>query len=246
MVGIEDAFPVARGHSELELNYLYSHAQRAFDDRGDTRRRGDNGSHLGAFSAKHGFTTWLDASVGIFARHSWDDDAPERRVTGLGDLLVDAKWRFYGEGESGLHLAYQPSLSIPIGKHDDDKSLSPGLGYWSFAQKLIATWIEDRWVGGATASFALPFGDRNGARGVASADLGLGYQITPWLKPEIELHYVHDFASGRKDTDVLAATAGAILKPSDALRVDLGLRHGFYGRNADRRISAIAKLVWAF
>ncbi|MFV1978343.1 MAG: transporter [Myxococcota bacterium] len=79
-------------------------------------------------------------------------DEPERSVTGLGDLFVNAKWRFYGEGDDGLHLAYQPGLSIPVGKHDDDKDLSPGLGFWTFDQRLIATLIERRWAS-APASF---------------------------------------------------------------------------------------------
>jgi hypothetical protein len=42
---------------------------------------------------------------------------------------VNAKWRFFGEGVDGLHLAYLPGLTIPVGKHDDDKTLSPGFGF---------------------------------------------------------------------------------------------------------------------
>ena len=106
--------------------------------------------------------------------------------------------------------------------------------------------IEKRWVGGATVSFVLPFGDRNGARGFASADLGLGYQLTPWLKPEVELNYVRGFAADRKDAEALAASVGAILNLSGALRVDLGLRHDFYGRNRDRQLSVIANFLWTF
>ena len=246
MVGVEDAFPVAVGQTELELGYLYSTAAKAFDDSGNTLSRGDNATHAGVFTARHGFTRFLDAGVVIFGADSQDDDEPERSVTGIGDLFVNAKWRFFGEGDDGLHLAYQPGLSIPVGKHDDDKSLSPGLGLWTFDQRLIATLIEKRWVGGVSASFFLPFGDRNGARGFASANLGLGYQLTAWLKPELELNYDREFATGRKDAEVVAATVGAILNLSDALRVDLGFHHDFYGRNADRRLRVTAAFLWTF
>jgi len=246
MVGVEDAFPVEAGRTELELGYLYSTAARAFDDGGDTFRRDDNATHVGGFTAKYGFTSFLDAGIGIFGAYSQDDDEPERSVTGLGDLFVNAKWRFYGEGDDGLHLAYQPDLSIPVGKHDDDKNLSPGLGFWTFDQRLVATLIERRWVGGVSASFFLPFGDRNGARGFASADLGLGYQLMPWLKPELELNYVREFSTGQKDAETVAATVGAIVNLSDALRADLGFRHDFYGRNADRRLSVTASFLWTF
>jgi hypothetical protein len=246
MVGVEDAFPVGVGETELELGYLFSTAAKAFDDDGDTFSRADNAVHVGGFVAKYGFTSFLDVGIGIFGAYSKDDDEPERSVTGLGDLFVGAKWRFYGEGDDGLHLAYQPGLSIPVGKHDDDKGLSPGLGLWTFDQGLIATLIEGRWVGGVSAGFFLPFGDRNGARGFASANLGLGYQVTRWFKPELELNYNRVFASGRKDADSVSATVGAILNLTDALRADLGFRHDFYGRNSDRRLSVSANFVWAF
>jgi hypothetical protein len=94
MVGVEDAFPVAVGRTELEFGYSYSTAAKAFDDGGDTFSRGDNAAHVGAFTAKYGFTSFLDAAVGIFGAYSQDDDEPERSVTGLGDLFVNAKWRF--------------------------------------------------------------------------------------------------------------------------------------------------------
>jgi hypothetical protein len=133
-----------------------------------------------------------------------------------------------------------------VGKHDDDKDLSPGLGFWTFDQRLIATLIERRWVGGVSASFFLPFGDRNGARAFASADLGLGYQWMPWLKPDLELNYVREFATGRKGAETVAATVSAIMNLSDALRADLGFRHDFYGRNADHRLSVAASFLWTF
>ena len=34
MVGVEDAFPVARGRTEVEVSYLFSTADKAFDDDG--------------------------------------------------------------------------------------------------------------------------------------------------------------------------------------------------------------------
>jgi opacity protein-like surface antigen len=101
-------------------------------------------------------------------------------------------------------------------------------------------------VGGLSASFFLPFGDRNGARGYVSANAGLGYQLMPWLKPEFELNYFHEFVHGQKNGDSVAATVGLILNLSDALRLDLGFRHDFYGRNTDRRLNAIASILWTF
>ncbi len=68
-MGVEDAFPVAVGRTELELGYSYSTAARAFDDGGDTFPRGDNAAHIGAFTAKHGFTSFLDAAVGVLGAY---------------------------------------------------------------------------------------------------------------------------------------------------------------------------------
>ena len=246
MIGVEDAFPVDAGRTELEAGYRFSTAARAFDDDGDTFRRGDNTVHAGFFIATHGFTSFLDAGLGIRGGRRHDDGESERSVTGHRDLFVKAKWRFYGEGDAGLQLAYQGGLTAPTGKHDDDKNLSPGLGYWSFDQRLVATWIEGRWVGGVDLGFSLPFGDRNGARGVIGAGAGLGYQVTRWFKPEVELNFERDFDTSRRDAQVLGASLGLILTPTEPFRVDLGFRHGFYGRNADRRLSVFASLLWTF
>jgi hypothetical protein len=246
MVGVEDAFPVAVGRTEVEGRYRYSTAARAFDVDGDTFSRGGNGLHVGALTVKHGFTESLDAAIGIFGAYARDEDEPEGSFGGLGDLFVNVKWHFLGKGEDGLHLAYLPGLLIPIGEQDDDKLLSTGLGHWTLDQTLVATAIRGRWVGGADASFFLPFGDRNGARGFAIANLGAGYQLTPWFKPELELNYGYHVVHDADDRQVLAATAGAIFNLSNALRADLGLRHGLVGRNADRRFSVILSLLWTF
>jgi hypothetical protein len=246
MVGVEDAFPVPKGRTELEINYFYSTANSAFDSDGNTFDRGSNALHVGSFSAKHGVLSSLDVGIGIFGAYSRDVDEPERNARGMGDLFVGAKWRFYGEGDDGLHLAYRPGLLIPVGEQDDDENLSPGLGFWMLDQTLVATLVKGRWVGGLDASAFIPLGDRNGARAFPTANLGLGYQLTPWLKPELELSYIHEFVVGPEDAEVLAATAGVILNLSDALRADLGVRHGFYGRDVDRRLSVSANLLWAF
>lgn len=246
MVGVEDAFPVAAGRTEVELRYRYATAARAFDSDGDTFDRGENGLHVGSLTVKHGFLESLDAAIGIFGAYARDEDEDEGSFGGAGDLFVNVKWRFLGEGDEGLHLAYLPGLLMPVGEHDDGKQLSTGLGFWTFDQTLVATLIEGRWVGGADASFFLPFGDRDEARGFAIANLGGGYQLTPWFKPELELNYFYDVIAHADDRQVLAATAGAIFNLSDALRADLGVRHGLAGRNADRRVSVILSLLWTF
>lgn len=244
MVGVEDAFPVDAGRTEVEATYAYVTAARAFDDTGVARDRGPNRAHEGTLTLTHGFTGCLDAAISLFGGSFRDED--ERRVEdrGVGDLVVNAKWRFRGEGDRGLHLAWRPALTIPVG--NDAGPLAPGLGFWTLDQMLVATWIRERWVLGADAGVQVPVGDRDGARAFVLANLGAGYQLSSWLKPELELNFFHDFLADAADPQALVVTVGAILNPLERLRVDLGLRHGVYGRSADRQLSVTANLSWTF
>ncbi len=64
------------------------------------------------------------------------------------------------------------------------------------------------------------------------SDAAAGYQLTPWLQPEVEVNYSHDFIDGDDDLDELAVTAGAIVNLPHGLRLDLGVQRIVYGRNA--------------
>jgi len=163
-----------------------------------------------------------------------------------GDLFVDVKWHFGGDGKDGLQLAYRPGFSIPVGDENDASSQAAGLGYWTISQALIASWLERRWVLGAEAGFLLPIGDRGEARGLGFGSFGAGYQLAPRFKPEIELNYLNEVFETDAESEVLAVTAGLVINPSDWIRLDLGLRRGIWGENVDQRVTGSVNVSFTF
>lgn len=128
-----------------------------------------------------------------------------------------------------------PSLALPTGNRnvsDRFTSLYNGIA-------VSKDWT-DRLTSNLDIGYACALGGhREGYRGTLSANAALGYHVTEWLQPEIELNYSHDLARGG-DSDLLAVTAGLIICASDHVRVGVGVQQGVAGRNADQSTALLA------
>jgi hypothetical protein len=78
-----------------------------------------------------------------------ENGALQSRSSGLGDTVLEAKWRFYGEEEQGRSLALKASVSLPTG--DENRGL--GTGKASGALNFILTHESGPWVLMANAAF---------------------------------------------------------------------------------------------
>jgi hypothetical protein len=79
-----------------------------------------------------------------------------------------------------------------------------------------------------------------------NADAAIGYQLRPWLQPEIELNYCSSFFKEEENGQQLAVTGGLVMPVSDLWRVNLGVQQGVWGRHADRLTSVLAAVKVAF
>jgi hypothetical protein len=157
------------------------------------------------------------------------------------DLELSAKWRFYHDAASGLSIAYVPGLALPTGS----RSVSDRFASLYNGVALTKDWT-DRLTSDFDLGYACPFGGpREAHRGTLSANAALGYHVTPWLQPEIELNYAHDFVRGG-DSDMLAVTGGFIICASEHLRLGVGVQQGVAGRNADRSTALLTSLAIMF
>lgn len=82
-----------------------------------------------------GLTEYLDIVLGM--PYSWytqdQNDTRIARETGLGDITLDAKWRFFEK--NGWSLALKPGFSLPSG--NEDKGL--GVGRTAYRMFFIAS-----------------------------------------------------------------------------------------------------------
>ncbi len=241
MVGIDDAFTTGDRLSEVSLTVVRETRHSHPGDSGD--RRGP--ALLGALSFTHGITDRVDGTVAAVGVSYVEPSPGGDRDVALGDLAVDVKWRFHGDGAGeGLHVAYRPGVWIPVGR--DEGEDAPGLGLWLLNQALVMTRAERRFVFGFEAGVSLPLGDGEGVHGFGFASAGASYRARGRVKPELELSYAREVLAGADDLRVLAATAGLIVNATDAVRIDVGLRYGVWTENSARYLTGSVNLAWTF
>ncbi len=117
----DDTGTQGKGRFQLELNAEY----KVEKEDGSTEKVFDFTPTL-----SYGIAETLDLVIGLPYQQIKIDSFKEN---GLGDLEVQAKWRFYEK--DGLSLALKPGISFPTG--DEDKGL--GTGKTSYSLFFIAT-----------------------------------------------------------------------------------------------------------
>ncbi|MBI5583016.1 MAG: transporter [Deltaproteobacteria bacterium] len=250
-----DASPVEPGSLDVEFGYGYTWAKNAWDRDGKSRSRGLREEHsLGLTRSNFpwGVTVGVfqdfDLSLGLEYLWLFDgDQLNPTRGQGMSDLGLGARYRFLNWAEYHLEAAYIVGLTIPTGNSADGHSLGTSQDFWSWENVLVVTKDWGSWTANADLGYSLPFGEKRGpARGTFSANLALGYQIFPWLQPEVELNYTRDFATEGDPGENLAVTAGLVLPINDLLRVNLGVQHSIWGRNSDQGTGLLLTVKLAF
>jgi hypothetical protein len=240
-INTEDATTLDPGVWELELALGLAKSRRAFNDHWGADRRLYLREETLGLGLTYGLRQDLNVGLGFGYASVYDRDCDDRTVRGWTDIEVGAKWRFYHDEARRLEIAYVPAIIFPTGSAgmtDDFVSVFNGVA------------ISKDWTSRLTSNFDLGYGfpvggHRQEYQGTLSADAALGYHVTDWLQPEIELNYFHDFNHGN-DADLLAATVGAIICLREDVRLDVGVQQGLTGRNADKGTAFMASLTFAF
>jgi len=148
--------------------------------------------------------------------------------------VLSAKWRFLEDASRHLAFAFVPALTVPVGATSTAHALRPGQEFWGLDLRFAA--VKDwspRLSTNVDVGYVGFFGDRGESLGGFGANLALGYHLSRWFQPQLELHYGHDFVRVAPDADLLAVTVGAVAWVSDALCIRTGLQQGVVGRHAD-------------
>jgi len=253
-INTADASPVDPGRFELESTLAYTRATRAWSASGNAHGRGLFREQNINLSFTAGLADNFD--VAISGGYSWLKDNDNEFDSGLAgpfrgesftDLEVSGRYRFYHNQERHLELAYIAGVTIPTGSDSDRDEIGTSQEFWSFNQTLVATKDWGQWTLNGDIGFALPLGNkRHNARGTFNADLALGYQALPWLQPEVELNYSHDYLVDEDNAQTLAVTIGLVMPINDSLRVNVGIQRGVWGENADQATTVLAAVKFAF
>jgi hypothetical protein len=255
-INTADASPADPGRYEIEAWFSFTRAKQFWDASGCTHDRGLFREQNIGVSVTVGLVENVD--IAVRGGYGWlednhsgfnkDAEAMGRATEhDLSDMEVSGRYRFYNNAERRLEIAYIAGMTIPSSTGSAQEDISASQKFWSLSQTVAATKDWEQWTLNGDIGFSLPMGNkRENARGSLNIDLALGYQILPWLQPELELNYSHDYLADGHDAQTLAMTAGLVMPINETLRVNIGIQQGVWGENADKATSICAAVKFAF
>jgi hypothetical protein len=210
-----------------------------------------------SLAVTYGITDDVDVSVELAYATTFDsaydydpDDAVSGAAHGHGftDTTVGARWRFLSLPDAGLDVALISDLVMPTGADGSVDRVGLSQVYWSFENALVASKDWGPLTADAEVGFSLPFGGARGdERGILFANLAGGWQVLPWLQPEVELNYQRSYqASPEPAGDLLCATGGVVAPFGKGYRVAAGAQYAAWGRHTGQFVGATLAFKWAF
>jgi hypothetical protein len=244
-----DATTLEPGHFEIAPWYAFEQVRRFWDSGGHEHRQPTERDSAAGLAVVGGLVQNLDLELN--STYQWiKDEENDFDGEGFGDLNLNLRYRFVNDAKRHLEIAYIEGMTLPIGSRATEKeyeAISTSQEYWSLNQTLVVTKDWGRWTGDADVGYFQGFGaQREHVVGALNGDAALGYQVLPWLQPEIELNYAHTFTEHISDQDLIAATVGLVMPINESWRLAVGVQKGLWGRNTDEATTYRVVLVWAF
>ena len=160
---------------------------------------------------------------------------------------VAVRWRFLSLADPSFDLAVSAGVTVPTGTRAAPDHLGTSRESWSLGGSLLASLDRGPFTFGAELGYSAPVGPRtSNDAGLLVCNAAVGYQVVPWLQPELEVNYQHEIELGpQPDERVLWATAALVI-PMDAVRLVVGARFPVWARDADVGPMATAAAKFAF
>ncbi|MEI7750509.1 MAG: transporter [Candidatus Omnitrophota bacterium] len=165
---------------------------------------------------------------------------------GWGDLGVSGHWRFYDSEEEKLEISYIPTIYAPTGRRSNLDHIGASQGYTSFDNAIAFTKDIGFWNGTVNLGYNSPLAHwkrTNRYYGTAHVNFAVGYQVFPWLQPEAELIYSHDFGGYGNTANLVSVVLGFVMPFGDHLRFETGVQQDVFGSNKVQTTSGIFSIA---
>jgi hypothetical protein len=223
------------GHCQIEVGFQSASDE---EDDGGVSRKSTDGEVSTTIS--YGLTDNIDLVAGL----PWEwytEKADGLKVadgSGLGDLALQIKWRFYNNADAGFSLALKPGLTLPTG--DDNKGF--GNGKVSGGVTLIATHKAKLTsmhfnIGYNRNEYRLDEVSESSRENVWRASVGAELNVTEKLRAVGDLG-IETASENESDTDPAYILGGLIYGISDNADLDIGIRGGLNDAETDATLLA--------
>lgn len=247
-----DAAPLDPGATELAFGASWATADRVLDAEGRSQDRGGKLSERGfSLGVTYGLVDGLDAGIGLGWTQVSDTASDPDTGSGLTDLELGAKWRFWQTegGDNAWALALLPGITAPLGRgQDPETDISTASRFWTAGLTLAGSGNLGIIALNADVGYTHAYGNeesREGYVGTLAANAAIGVQISEFIQPEIDLSWARDRVEEGDAPWSLAVTAGAQFALPFG-RLGLGVQRVIDGADADETTSFLADLAISF
>lgn len=225
----DDTGTQGKGNFQLELFGEYG------SDREDiiTTKMSDLSAAL-----THGVIDSVDIVFSIpYQAWSSKDSESEEAGDGIGDLSIEAKWRFYEK--EGLSVALKPGFTIPTG--NEDKGL--GAGRPTYYVLLIATKIMGPWEFDMNVGYLYNDNKAGERKNIWSASVDAQIEVMENLKVALDVGVAAN-PDNSADTPPVYILGGLIWSVRENLDIGLGIKGGLTRPETD--VSVRGGITWRF
>lgn len=249
-INTSDASPVDAHATEAELSYGPSWTLHG---EGDFDRAARGHSHALGLAVTYGIVENVDVSVEVGYATAYDSayDGGSGAVgpahgQGFTDSAAGIRWRFLTR--PGLDLAWRSGLVLPTGAKATSTRVGLTQSFWSFENAVVASKDAGSLTANAELGYSLPFGSKRGDdRGTLFANLAGGWQVLPWLQPELELNYERSYEAGSEPgSRCLYVTGGVVVPFGAGYRIIAGVQHAVWGQHTGQSMSGALAFKAAF
>ncbi len=225
----EDTGTQGQGRFQLELTAELG---------SDTERGVETRSAGYATVLTYGLRDNLDVLVTLpYTRVRTEIDGSATSAAGVGDVGLDAKWRFFERAD--LSVALKAGLSYPSGEETEGL----GAGYWNYSVNLVTSYAHGPW------GYHLHLGywrNRNTLGEIPQihhASVALTYQASDAWRLVADIG--NDTSPDRSyEEDRVFLTLGAIFSLRENFDLDLGLRRALSDPEIDNTL--LLGMAWRF
>jgi hypothetical protein len=186
----------------------------------------------------YGIIDPLDIVLGL-PYQAWrsENSGSEEEGNGIGDMAIEAKWRFYEKED--LSLALKPGLTIPTG--NEDKGL--GAGRPTYYVLLIATKMMGPWEFDMNVGYLYNNNTAGERKNIWSASVDAQVEVVENLKIALDVGVATNPDSA-SDTPPVYILGGLIWSLRENLDIGLGIKGGLTRPETD--ISVRGGITWRF
>jgi hypothetical protein len=230
----DDSGTQGKGKYQLKLN-----AQHDFDKETIAGVRVESSTKELAIVLSYGATDGLDLVVGI--PYLWnkvkEDGATMFSDKGIGDVTLEAQWRFYDE--NGLSFAIKPGISFPTG--DDEKGF--GTGKTGYSVFFIASKEIKPLAFHVNLGFMRNENKVEEEKNLWHVSVAGIYAVTENLKAAANIGTERNVDTAAHEEPAFLL-GGVIYSVKENFDIDLGVKHGL--NNAETELSYLAGAAFRF